>query len=353
MSTGIIAAGCTFPSGPSLVLADIAIRTQLALIRNHPLYMDRYGMPVKASYFTQPELSFGINRWQVMADQALQNALSHTSAYNGSPIRLWLVIPSMEKPGIPQTLEESLKISLLVHLPDCTEIKVLRGSHAEAGNALSQICEKQQSDSVTTLDIVVAVDSWLPQESMAWLEGQQLLHGSHIAYNGTARRNPYGRIPGEGAAVIILAPENKMAAWSSLQGLATGQEAVLRNDDNPCIGSGLTQAAQQAINAAGNPVISHVVTDFNGEPYRADEYGFTLSRLQGSVRDDVIRVAPVIASGDIGCASLVMHLAQTAWRQKQPLQTEENTTVLVLASSDDSQRCAVLLRPANQGRNIA
>lgn len=351
MSIEVIAAGCTFPAGPSLTLADIAVRTQLALIRNHPTYLDHHGMPAKVSYFPQHELSFDINRWQIMADQALQDALRHITAYAGLPTRLWIILPLAQKPGIPYLLESAMETSLMVRLPECKDVTVLRGSHAEAGNALVQIEEKQLKDTIFTLDIIVAVESWLAQESMAWLEERGLLHNSHHLYNTKVRRNPYGRIPGEGAAVVILARESKIKGWSILSGAAIEKERVLREDETPCLGLGLTQAAHRAISAAGLPVISHIVTDFNGEPYRADEYGFTVSRLKNSLRDNFIRSVPVLASGDIGCASLVMHIAQTAWQLKQTVAAEENNAVLILASSDDSQRCAVVMGQINQGKN--
>lgn len=353
MNTGIIAAGCTFPSGPSLALADIAIRTQLALIRNHPFWVDRCNEPVKVSCFPQQALPFDVTRWQTLADQALQDAMLHNANNIAHPTRLWLILPPLDRPGLPDSLDSALRASLSVHLPDCEDITVLRGSHAEAANAIHQACEKQQTDKNITLDIVLAVDCWLPPESMTWLEQQHLLHGSHVRYGGNTRRNPYGRIPGEGAAVIILAPEFKLPAWCRLQSIATAQEEVLQNSDKPCLAIGLSQATRMAINDAGNPIISHIVTDTNGEPYRADEYGFTVSRLHNVPGKDLQHIAPVLASGDIGCASLVMHLAQAAWWLKQNANNTEETAVLVLASSDDSQRGAAVLRPANQGKNTA
>lgn len=349
MSTGVIAAGCTFPAGPTLALADIAIRTNLSLVHKHPFFFDRSGKPIKASYFPQSELFYDVTRWQVLVDNALQDALQHVRAYRSLPARLWLVLPPSERNGIAGLLDAELKSSLSTSLPNVAEITVLRGSHAEAGNALLQVREKQQSDRTLTLDIVVAVDSWLAPASLVWLEEQHLLHGSHIKQNNKTHPNPYGRIPGEGAAVLILAPTDNVPVWCGLQGIATGLEDVLLNDDKPCLAQGLSQAARMAITEAGNPVITHIVTDMNGEPYRADEYGFTVSRLQNVTRENVQRIAPVLASGDIGCASLVMHLAQVAWRLMQSSAQEEDTTVLVLSSSDDAQRSAVVLKPVSQG----
>lgn len=52
--TAIIAASCTFPSGPTLALADIAHRLQFALIRKHPQWVDLCQFPIKACFY--PEL---------------------------------------------------------------------------------------------------------------------------------------------------------------------------------------------------------------------------------------------------------------------------------------------------------
>lgn len=353
MSISIIAAGCTFPSGPTLALADIAIRTQLSLVRKHSHCVDRCGLPIKSSYFPQKELSFDVMRWQILAENALQDALQYCNVHMDLPSRLWLILPSADRPGVPSALEALLTASLSKQLANCLEITILRGGHAETGNALLLARQKQQHDRTLTLDIMVGVDSWLSPESLMWLEMQHLLHGSHTLYRGEARANPYGRIPGEGAAALILAPTNKLPAWGNLCGVATGLEAVLRNDDKPCIGLGLSQAVWQGVVQAGKPVISYIVSDMNGEPYRSDEYGFTVSRLHSIFCEDLKRITPVLASGDIGCASLLTHIAHIAWRLKNSAEFTAETSVLILSSSDDSQRSAIVMSHANQGRNVS
>ncbi|WP_413531435.1 hypothetical protein [Rahnella inusitata] len=349
MSVGIIAAGCSFPSGPTLALADIAVRTQFSLTRQHPFVVDRCDKPVKASYFPQHELTFDISRWQVIADNAVEDALLSAGEYAALPSRLWLILPPAERPGVPLTLASALTASISLRLPDCLQIVVLRGGHAEAGNAILQIRQLQTQDRALTIDIVVAVESWLPPETLMWLEDQHLLHNSHSFYKGEARSNPYGRIPSEGAAVLILVQEKSLPCWCHLQGISTGQERVLRDDDQPCLALGLSGAAQAAIKLANTNAVSHLFTDVNGEIYRFDEYGFTLSRLSGVLRDNFQRVAPVLASGDLGCASLITHLALAAWQLKAETETGTETGILVLSSSDDHQRCAVVLKPLIQG----
>ncbi|MGK7285189.1 hypothetical protein ACSPAB_03935 [Buttiauxella agrestis] len=91
----------------------------------------------------------------------------------------------------------------------------------------------------------------------------------------------------------------------------------------------------------------------NGEPYRSDEYGFTVSRLHSIFCEDLKRITPVLASGDMGCASLLTHIAHIAWRLKNSAEFTAETSVLILSSSDDSQRSAIVMSHANQGRNVS
>ncbi|MFO6300374.1 hypothetical protein [Rahnella selenatireducens] len=304
---------------------------------------------MKAIFFPQRELAFDITRWMVIADNAVQDALLSAGKYAALPSRLWLILPPADRPGVPATLAPALTASISTRLPECQQINVLRGGHAEAGNALLQIRQQQLDDRALTIDIVVAVDSWLPPETLIWLEEQRLLHNSHAVYKGEARTNPYGRVPGEGAAAMMLAPTKSLSCWCALPGIASGEESILRDDDRPCLGAGLSRAAHEAIKQANINSVSPVFTDVNGEVYRFDEYGFTLSRLGGVLRDDFQRVVPVLASGDLGCASLVTHLALAAWRLTSKTEISDEAGTLVLSSSDNHKRCAVVLKPMIQG----
>lgn len=77
--------------------------------------------------------------------------------------------------------------------------------------------------------------------------------------------------------------------------------------------------------------LTHLVTDMNGEPYRSDEYGFAVSRLN-----------LVLAAGDLVCASVITHAALSAWHLKHsPVNAREQH--LIFSSSDDKRRCAMVL----------
>jgi 3-oxoacyl-[acyl-carrier-protein] synthase-1 len=66
----ILGASCAFPSGPSLPLADAALRSQLSLLQYHPQYLDSAGAAPRISCFPDPP-SFDAARWGWLARHAL------------------------------------------------------------------------------------------------------------------------------------------------------------------------------------------------------------------------------------------------------------------------------------------
>ncbi|EOF5384553.1 hypothetical protein ACK1ML_004592 [Salmonella enterica] len=128
--------------------------------------------------------------------------------------------------------------------------------------------------------------------------------------------------------------------WCHIRGTGQATENVRYSDEGVCLGAGLREAAFRALETANIMSLRHIVSDVNGEPYRADEMGFTLAALGEYTDEEMIRETPVLASGDLGCASLLTHMALTAWRlrtSKQPGDT------LLLSSSDDGHRGAIVM----------
>lgn len=168
-----------------------------------------------------------------------------------------------------------------------------------------------------------------------------MLHGSQRYFQGTIHPNPYGRIPSEGAAALALTTgASDISPWCFIRGSGTANESVTYQDDGVCLGKGLIQAALEALNVARATSVANVISDVNGEPYRADELGFTLLRLSGDLDKDYQRETPVLASGDLGCVSLLAHIALVAWRMRN---TALRTDALILSSSDDKRRGAVVV----------
>lgn len=340
----ITAASCIFPSGPCMALAGIALDAQIALNRQHPFYVDRCGGAVRGSFFPQPP-TFNVARWLAMAQATLQDlqqqlAVTHTAA----EYHLWLVIPPANRAGVPADLAEALVAACQNASFSFASIKLIRGGHAAPLSAIHQAGQflRQQPRHATTTAIVLALDSWLHPDALHCLESEDLLHNAGMLYQGQARRNPYGRIPGEAAAAVILSLSGP--AWCRILGSGSANESIERNDSRPCLGLGWTHAAQQAL--AGLPSaqkVTHIISDLNGEPYRADQFGFTALRISERLCENWQRHTPALISGDVGSASALLHVALSANLLRRP--ENRTQTHLLLSSSDDSLRSALVLVP--------
>lgn len=338
--TAIISAACTFPSGPTLPLADVAQRLQFSLVRKHPLYVDQSGFPIKACYFPEIVYENPTGRFQQLTRQVVTELMEHQPVLRTViPQRIWLLLPPPERPGMTDELVMAVKdtVTDITGWYGC-DIHVLYGGPAEIISALEAFKDKD-SDGI---EILLAVDSWLPPSSLMWLDEHNLLHSSIRYFKGEPRPNPYGRIPSEGAAALALSGfSSGVAPWCFIIGSGNADETVLYSDEKGvCLGKGLIQAALLALRKSGVTSVSRVISDVNGEPYRFDELGFTLLRLKSYLSDKYQREVPALASGDLGCVSLLANLASVAWRiHKSTYQND----VLVLSSSDNERRGAVVL----------
>lgn len=341
MNPEIIAAECLFPSGPTLALADIAVKTQFSLTRKHPLYVDRCGVRIRASYFPAID-STGSVRWQVMLREMLSNLKAKLAALSvAGEYRLWMILPDAERPGVPDDLDTLLKQCATDIFPRWAEINVVRGGHAVAAVALREIMSEQKKSNRLCYDVIVGCESYIAAETLWQLESRKLIHNSYSFDSGRAVPNAYGFVPGEGAAAIVLT--SGLSRGSQLISVGIGQEKNLRGMDTPCTGTGLASAATQALQGIKSGQLESIVSDLNGEPYRADEYGFALTRLHAFIPGEgYSNVTPVLATGDLGCISLITHLALMAHRYMQPGKNNRLYS-LILSSSQDSLRSAVVL----------
>lgn len=340
----ITAASGFFPSGPGMALASIALDVQMALNRQHPFYVDRSGAAVRASFFPQPA-TFDSARWVAMALAVLQDLQQqlpdgHPALQAATELDLWLVLPPAARAGVPADLAPAL-VSACQGAPfSFADVKFICGGHAAPVQALHQAAQALQTRQAASAAIVMALDSWLHPAALNWLERENLLHNAGKPFEGGMRRNPWGRIPGEAAAAIMLSLHGP--AWCKILGTGAAPEAIPRNDARPCLGHGWTQAALQALaTLPAAQKVSHIFSDLNGEPYRADQFGFTALRLSDKLAPNWQRHTPALVSGDVGCASALLHAALSANLLRQAGAGAQ--THLLLSSSDDNLRAALVL----------
>jgi 3-oxoacyl-[acyl-carrier-protein] synthase-1 len=343
----INAASCVFPSGPDIALADLALRSAFSLVRRHPFFVDCSGQRITASYFNDPQGGFDITRWQALTEAAmsdLQNRLASLpeQTLQQAPWYAWLVLPESSRPGVPNDLAHDLLPTLDSWPYELQGVETIFGGHAcgiKAIVAAARAC----ADDPESIAMVLAVDSLVGPETLTWLENQELLHGAKKIYEGRPRANPYGRLPGEGAAALVLSRHRELSSWCCITGMALGEEPRTYDQSLPCLGQGLTAVAQQVIADAKQYkqcLVKHLSHDYNGEPYRADEYGFTTLRLSDQLESDHTRHTPALVSGDLGAASVIAHTALAAWSSQQHPHRADH---LILASSDDPLRGALML----------
>jgi len=357
----IIGAACAFPSGPTLPLADCALRAQLALLKRHPVYADRCGFPVRASYFADSAFGFDAARWCALAASVLEELVSGLGDQRVEQrCQLWLVLPHSGRGGVPIDLLERLFERLGDSVFDWERINTVHGGHAVGVHAVRQAAHAVSAEQMTA--VVLAVDSWLHPEALQVLERARLLHAAHSTHEGKAVANPYGRIPGEGAAAVVLAPSAAQpsawtealhrqaqrprpfapAAWAQLSAAAVSEEPLTFDQTKPCIGQGLASAAAQALVDAGTGLVNRISTDITSEPYRADELGFATLRLAEALAPGWKRTTHAVVSGDLGAASAIVQLALAAYgmRRRPAAQAERQ---LILCSSDNTLRAAMVV----------
>lgn len=347
-SVHISAASCVFPAGPGLTLAGAALQVGQALNRLHPFYVDAMGQRVSCAWFSEPG-TFDVARWQALAQAALMDLAPHVPRLDAGRRErrhhLLLVLPAQERAGVPADVVRCVRQVCEAGPLQWASVRMLRGGHAAGVQALQQVVREMaplyHADPLASF-VVLAVDSWLHPDALQWLEQEGLLHGSRKPYRGRAHINAYGRVPSEGAAALWL---SRTPGLCQVAGVGLAQEPVLRGQDRPTTGAGWTQAAQQALmQATTDPQnkqerqIHTVWSDLNGEPYRADQFGFTGLRLSRQLRDGWTGISPATVSGDLGSASAVAHMALAAQAIRGTQQRH-----LLLSASDDALRGAVVL----------
>lgn len=342
MKINIISAGCCFPTGPELALADIAFRTEFSLNYKHPFYLDFCGIPVKCCYFRGQGLDFDICRWLWLVQAAWKDSLKYNHSMLSFPCRLWIILPPNDRPGIFGNLPQEISDYFTSEINSNMDIKFINGEQAAAGEALAEIMRLQEYDEFDHIDIICSVDSFIMPECLLWLEEHKRIHNSHYFFQNKIHTNPYGCIPSEAASIIVLTRNSSFPIWCQLSGIGIAEEYALPGSEIPCTGVGLAKSARNALDMAEVWNIKSVTTDYNGEPWRADEYGFVILKLDDMLNKNFIRHTPVLASGEIGCASLVTHIALQSWnlmKCKSPLKDNH----LIFSSSNGNNRSSVIL----------
>lgn len=159
--------------------------------------------------------------------------------------------------------------------------------------------------------------------------------------------NAWGFIPGEGAGAALVVSEDaierlKIDPLARVLSVGKGFEQNRIKTETVCIGEGLTAAFRDGL--TGLPPgarVTDVVCDMNGEPYRADEFGFAALRTKEAFVSASDFVAPADCWGDVSSASvpLSLMLSSIAGRKSYA----NGRYAFVWASSETGERGAALV----------
>jgi hypothetical protein len=207
--------------------------------------------------------------------------------------------------------------------------------------ALLQTAEILQAGRATAA-IVGAADSQLNLPAVRWHEDNYRLKCPYLTD---------GLMPGEAACFLVVEPEELARHRGAhiiarILSVAAAVEHATILSDAPNTASALTTAARHALEDADvSPLdIGLILSDLNGESYRAREWAFAELRL--GFQTNTALMHPADCHGDLGTATdanllgLASMCHGTGWSDGKP--------ILVFAGSEGGYRTASVIAPPEQ-----
>lgn len=340
----IVGAGMRCAVGLSAPAAAAAVRAGVSGIREHPYMLDKAGEPmVVAAEPTLDPVLQDAKRFAALAAPAVAEALEPLAAHGaGAQIVHALIGLPQPRPGLPADIDRALDRMVQSVSPSTPRVQsvafLARGS--AAGLIALQAARDILWRGTCRFCLVGGVDSYLSAETLEWMDEHGMLKSS-------ANRN--GFPPGEAAGFLLLASGTTASAFGMpvrawLETLGFALEASPIRTQTICVGRGLSQAFQQAIAPLQMPRdrIDDAICDMNGEPYRSEEFAFTVLRTQTAFVDATRFTTPADCWGDVGAASgpLFAGLAAAAFRRGYA----KGPRTMAWASSEGGERAAAVFR---------
>jgi 3-oxoacyl-[acyl-carrier-protein] synthase-1 len=189
---------------------------------------------------------------------------------------------------------------------------------------------------VTRIAIIVAVDSLLDEPTLNWL---------HTCGRLKCDAAPSGLRPGEAAVALVLSStptELPTARPARITAVSFADEERSLLSGKPVHGEGLAKVVGNLrVDSEGSSV--WMLSDQNGEIYRATDWGFAVVRLRArdSAFASPVLWYPAASMGDTGIASPLVGvcMAVRAWERGYA----PADCALVVACNDDGRRGALAL----------
>ena len=339
----VVALGASTPVGRDAWSSAAAVRAGISGFTEHPYMDDTEGEPMRVAMAPWLEADCeGLDRFEALLIPALKQALAPIAdrADPGLRVALALGLPT-ERPGLPAHLWGGLRARLAQQLPGRFAAEaVFPVGHAAGFVGLSAAWPRVASGEFDAC-VLAGVESYVEPETLQWLEENDQLHGAGPL------NNAWGFIPGEAAGAVLICREGILEplgvpSLALLLGVGTAIESNRIKTDTVCIGEGLTAAFRQCLaGLPGGAVVSDVFCDMNGEPYRADEYGFACLRTKEDFQSASDFMAPADCWGDVSAASAPLALVLSAVAGRKTY--ANGRYAFVWASSETGERGAGLI----------
>lgn len=339
----IVALGASTPVGRDAWSSAAAVRAGISGFGQHPYMIDTAGEPMRVARADWLDIDLsGTDRFEALLMPAIDQALVPLESTAVQPVKtaLALALPSA-RPGLPDKMQSDIGARLAARYGARFGAQAVFASGHAAGLLALDAAHRKMSQGGLDACVVAGVDSYLDPETLEWLEDCDQLHGAGPL------NNAWGFIPGEAAGALLLmrsglATRLRLTALAAVLGVGTSVEAKRIKTETVCIGEGLTAAFRSALAALpGGSKVSDIYCDMNGEPYRADEFGFTALRTKEYFESASDFRAPADCWGDVCAAGAPLHLTLACAAGAKGY--ANGTLAFAWASSEGGERAAGLV----------
>ncbi len=339
--TGI---GLVTPVGLDSIMAPSSIWAGITRFYEIPDFVTQKGASSVGSFAKGiTDERSGADRLLSMAVPAAQEALFMAEEYYEDldlpNSKLFLSLSPQERPVFEEFEEEDIRAFLdLIQAERLSSVEIIREGNAGGVLALLKSIALLKRGEMKAC-IIGGVDSLVEYPSLAWLEEKERLKTDD---------RPNGLIPGEAAGFLVLELESTAEKRGApvlgeiLSGAHTKEDADIFSD-KPLLAKGLSESIRNTLESAQmeSNNLNGIICDLNGENYRFKEWGIVQSRVFDGSSPALDLWHPAEYIGDIGAASIVVHIAIGVAAIKNNYFNGSN--LLIWASSDMGGRGSCLL----------
>lgn len=217
-------------------------------------------------------------------------------------------------------------------------IRTLGLSHAGCIAACALGSQWMLQESTLERVIVVAADSFLDPSTLDWLDAEDRLK---------CDGNPFGLIPGEAGAALLLESRGSAIARGARISAVIDAPIVVKGqpplvDAEPVPSRPLKEAVARTLELAGLRRFSgDLYIDLNGEPWRAQQFGSARVLLEDTLGDINVNT-PCVSLGECGAASGAIQIGLAARAQER--RYARGNVALCLSCAEDGHVASVIVR---------